>query len=400
MIKNLEKKIKGYALKNAIAYGGKANPGSVVSSLFNEGLLKSEVKSVIPKIKNVIKEISKLSISKQKEEFEKLKKIVSEREVREGLPELSNAKRGVIMRFAPSASGPMHIGHAIVAALSINYVKKYGGKFYLRIEDTNPENIDSSSYKLLKEDGEWLSQGISKTIIQSDRMKIYYSYIEKIIGCGKAYVCECSGDLFRKFVKEKKDCPCRKGNLKTQKQKWKKMEDGTYSEGEAVLRFKSNMKNKNPAMRDFPLARINKSEHPRQKKKYSVWPLMNLSVAVDDIDLKMTHVIRGKDHRDNAERQKLIFKVFKRKFPWTAFIGKIHFKGLDLSITKFKELIKKGKYSGWDDPKLPTLISLKKKGYKPESILKLSEHLGISEVDKTLDSKDFFDLIDKFNKKE
>jgi len=86
-----------------------------------------------------------------------------------------------------------------------------------------------------------------------------------------------------------------------------------YEEGEAVLRFKGNINDSNPAFRDFPLARINLAEHPIQKNKYRVWPLMNLSVAVDDIEFKTTHAVRGKDHRDNAERQKLIFKVTAKK---------------------------------------------------------------------------------------
>jgi len=398
MIKNLDKKIKGYALKNAISYGGKANQNSVISAIFNEGLKKSMVKKIMPKIQKIIKEISKLSHEEQKKDFEKFKKFISERHPREGLPELPNSEKGVVMRFAPSASGPMHIGHAIVAGLNIDYVQKYGGKFYLRIEDTNPENIDSKSYKLLEEDGKWLSEGKSETIIQSDRMELYYEYVEKLLKKSYVYICECPSESFRRFVREKKECSCRNLNPKVQNERWKKMKKGIYEEGEAVLRFKNNMKHKNPAMRDFPLARINKQKHPRQGNKYFVWPLMNLSVAVDDMDLKMTHIIRGKDHRDNAERQRLIFDAFNKNFPWTAFLGRLHFKGLELSTSKFREGIKKGKYSGWDDPKLPTLISLRKKGYKPEAFLKLAEHIKLSEVDKNINSKDFFELLDKFNK--
>jgi glutamyl-tRNA synthetase len=404
MIENLNEKIKAYALKNAIAYKGKANSGAIVSALFNEGLEKSEIKNVIPKIQEIIKEIETLDLEKQKEEFEKMKEFVSEREVRKGLPELPNSENGVIMRFAPSASGPMHAAHAIVAGLSIDYVKKYGGKFYQRIEDTNPENVYPQSYKLLKEDGDWLSEGISETIIQSDRMDLYYSYAVSLIEKNAAYICECSGDKFREFAKEKKECPCRSKNIEKNIQDWEKMlNKNGYKEGEVVLRFKTpnskgGMQHKNPAMRDFPLARINTSEHPRQGKKYRVWPLMNLSVAVDDMDLGMTHIIRGKDHRDNAQRQKMIFEIFNKPIPWTGFLGRIHFKGLQFSTSKFREGIEKGIYSGWDDEKLPTLASLRKKGYKAKAFLKLAEHIGLSEVDKTLTDKDFFELLDYFNR--
>src|SRR3990167_792910 len=98
------------------------------------------------------------------------------------------------------------------------------------------------------------------------------------------------------------------------------------------------MKKKNPAMRDFPLARINLTKHVRQGNKYRVWPLMNLAVTVDDIDLEMTHVIRAKDHRDNAERQKKMYEALGigTKFPWTGFLGRIHLKDMELSSTDMK----------------------------------------------------------------
>lgn len=397
-----DEKIRAYALKNAIHHEGKANPGAVVSALFNEGLEKSEVKEIMPKIQEVIKKISKLSLEQQQKEFEKLKDQISEREIREGLPELPNVpKSGVIMRIAPSASGALHVMHGINACLSYNYVLKYGGEMYFRIEDTNPENIEPKAYKLIEEDAKFLTKGKAKIIIQSDRMDLYYAYAVALIEKKSAYVCNCSQEKFKKFSEEKKDCPCRKKTMKQNIIDWEKMLDKKgFNEGEAVLRFKSSegMTHKNPAMRDFPLARINLTSHPKQKNKYRVWPLMNLGVATDDIEMKMTHIIRGKDHRDNAERQKMIFNVFNKKYPWVGFLGRYHFKDLELSTSKFRKDIEAGKYSGWDDKKLPTIASLKKRKYKPEAFWKMAEHIGLSEVDKTLEKKDFFSILDKFNK--
>lgn len=397
MKKITDKKIKAYALKNAIAHGGRANAGSVVSALFVEGLKKENIKDIMPSIQKIIKEIEKLSVEEQKTEFEKIHDEISEREIREGLPELPDvSKKGVVMRIAPSPSGPLHIGHSIIAGLCIAYVKKYGGKFYVRIEDTNPENIDSKAYKLIEQDVKWLYKD-SIVVIQSDRMETYYKYAEKLIKKGAAYVCTCSADAFREFSKMKKPCQCRKNDVKENLARWKKMFNG-YKAGEAVLRFKSSMSHPNPAMRDFPLARINDSEHPKTKKKYRVWPLMNLAVTVDDIELKMTHIIRGKDHRDNAERQKMIFKVLGKRYPWAAFVGRVHLKDFVLSTTEMKKGIKEGKYSGWDDPKLPTLISLKKQGYRPEAFLKFAEAIGIGENDKIIDKKEYFTMLNGFNK--
>ena len=403
-MKDFEKKVRAHALKNAIAHDGSAQIGPVISSMFSEGLKKSEVGKYSKDISKIVIEINSLSREEQEKEFENLKDIISEREVREGLEELPNVKKtGVIMRFAPSPSGPFHIGHAATACISFLYVKKYGGKFYVRIEDTNPENIYPRAYKMIEDESKWLFDGIAKIQIQSDNMKKYYEYTEKLIRKKAAYVCTCSADEFKKFADEIKDCPCRKNSFKENLDKWKKMLDKTangYSEGEAVLRFKSGMKNKNPAMRDFPLARINLTPHARQGKKYRVWPLMNFAVSVDDIEDKMTHVIRAKDHRDNAERQRMIFRAFgkEKMFPWTAFLGRYKFKDMELSATKMREDIEKGKYNGWDDPRLPTIASLRKQGYKPQAFWKFAEQVGLSEVDKVLDRKEYFNLLNAFNR--
>ncbi len=399
-IKDLEKKTKAYALKNALLHEGKSMLGPVISSLFNEGLKKNEVKKYAQKISKIILEVNSLSIEEQKKEFEKLKKNVGERKVREGLQELPNAKKGkVIMRLAPSPSGAFHIGHAMTACLSFLYVKKYDGKFYVRIEDTNPENIYKPAYKLIKQDSNWLFDKKAKIIIQSDRMEIYYKYVKKLIDKKAAYVCTCSGDEFREFVKQKKNCPSRKLSVKDNLERWKRMLNKKgYKVGEAVLRFKSNMKHKNPAMRDFPLARISLTKHARQGKKYRVWPLMNLAVAVDDIEMKMTHIIRAKEHRDNAKRQKMIYDVLGKKFPWTGFLGRWHIKGMKLSATQMSSAIQSGKYSGWGDERLPTIQALKKK-YKPEAFWKFAEQVGLSESDKVIDRKEYFKLLDSFNKK-
>lgn len=128
---------------------------------------------------------------------------------------------------------------------------------------------------------------------------------------------------------------------------------------------------------------------------------MNLAVAVDDIEMKMTHIIRAKDHRDNAKRQKMIYKALgkEKQFPWTAFLGRIKFKDMELSTSKIRKAIEEGKYLGWSDSRLPTLASLKNQGYKPEAFWKLSERIGLSENDKVIEKKEYFKLLDSFNKK-
>lgn len=402
-MKNLKEKILAYSLKNAIEHNGKAQTSSVLNSLFHEGLKKSEIKKTIPIIQKTIKKINLLSPEEQQKKFQQLEKETGKRKERTGLPILPKAKHGIVMRFAPSASGPLHIGHILTICPSLLYVQKHGGEFYIRIEDTNPENVYPPGYKMITEEAKWLCKNKCKIVIQSKRMALYYKYAEKLIKKKAAYVCTCSPEKFKSHVSKRQNCPCRTLSVRENSERWEKMlknYKAGYKPGQAILRFKSSMKDKNPAMRDFPLARINLTKHPLQKNKYRVWPLMNLAVTVDDIEQKMTHIIRGKDHRDNAKRQEMIYKKLgkSKQYPWVAFIGRIHFKNLEMSSSKMRRGIEQKKYSSWQDQRLPTAASLKKQGYKPEAFYKLAEQIGLSETDKVMEKEEFFKLLRQFNK--
>ena len=396
--------IFAYALKNAVEHKGKAVAGAVISGLFNHGLKKENIKKEMPVIQKILDDVNSMEPEEQEVLFKKYEKLIGHRKEREGLPELPNIKKGkVITRFAPSPSGALTLGHILTIGPNFLYVKKYGGRFYIRIEDTNPDNIYKPAYKMIKNEAKWLCNNEVEIIIQSERMDLYYKYAEKLIEMGAAYVCECDKEKFKELLEKKKACPCRELGVKEQKKRWNKMlsfDKDNYNQGEAVLRFKSDIKNKNPAMRDFPLARINTNKHPLQGNKYRVWPLMNLSVVTDDIELGITHIIRGKDHKDNAERQRMMYKVLgkEKKFPWIGFIGRLHFTNLEMSASKIRKDIEAGKYSGWDDKRLPTAASFKKQGYSPEVFWKYVEERGISEADKIISKKDFFEVIDRYKK--
>jgi len=398
-----KKIILAYALKNAVEHDGKAVAGSVISGLFNHGLDKGGIKDIMPDVNSVIKEVNSMTAEKQSSEFEKLSDIIGHRPERgDELPELPGVgKDGVIMRFAPAASGQLHLGHVIAGIPTSLYVKRYGGKFYIRIEDTNPEKTDPDSYSGFKRDLDWLFGNVSEYIIQSDRMNVYYRYAVDLINKGASYVCICDNEEFKKLVNLQKPCPCRDLTVKENLDRWKKMLDPKgYKDGQAVLRFKSDLNNPNPALRDFPLARINSKKHPRQGNKYRVWPLMNLSVTADDLEYNMTHIIRGKDHKDNAERQKLMYKALGLidKFPVILFIGRVKFTDVILSKRKIKAAIEDGGYEGWDDVRLPTVVTLMKRGYQPEAFYKFSIQRGISEVDKVISQADLFKIINEFNR--
>ncbi len=394
----LKESIKKYALQNAVQFEGKANPGAVIGKLLAEDpKLKSKMQDVAKEVNMIIKEINSLSLEEQQEQVKNYKFTKKKIVKKEGLPALKNPKK-VVMRMAPSPSGPMHLGHAYPLSLNSEYCRKYKGKFILRIEDTNPENIYEPAYGMIPEEAKWLTKdNVKEVIIQSDRVGLYYDYAEQLVNAGAAYVCECAPDQFRELIFDKKACPDRDLSIKEQQKRYANM-FSSYKPGEAVLRLKTDIQHKNPAMRDFPLMRINEHPHPRTKTEHRVWPLMNLSVVVDDIELGMTHIVRAKDHMDNAKRQEYIYKYLKKPIPETVFVGKINFTDLKLSASKTKEAIQEKKFEDWSDIRLPFLAALKRRGYQPDAFIKYALDVGVSQNDKSVSKEEFFKALNHFNK--
>jgi len=218
--------IKGYTLENIEKFG-KANTKAILGKILSTNQnLKAHIQDIVKEIAKTVKEYEKLS----KTEFSKLHKKYTahitklpQREARKGLPELKKIDRPYVCRFAPSPSGPLHIGHAITLLLNSEYAKKYKGKFILRIEDTNPSNIDKDAYTLLQEDAQWVTNNnVHQVIIQSERIDDYYKHAEELMAMEQAYVCTCDQTTWRDYVARKEACPCRE----TTPQETKKTMDG------------------------------------------------------------------------------------------------------------------------------------------------------------------------------
>ena len=392
--------IEKYCLKNAYDFGS-VNPKVVLGLVLRENPeFKKDVPSVLKQIEETVKEISKLSKEEIKAKLPKELLQEKKKEVKKGpLKELPNAEDGkVIVRIAPSPSGPLHIGHAYGYSLNYEYARMYKGKFIVRIEDTNPSNIYAPGYEMIEEDSRWLTDdNVDKVVIQSSRLGIYYDHAEKLVKMGKAYVCECDADKFREMKAKGKACLCRDLDKKEQALRYAKMFSG-YAEGEAVLRLKTDIKHKNPAMRDFSIMRINEHVHPKTGKEQRVWPLMVLSVALDDHLLGITHVLNGKEHLDNIYKEQMIQEYLGWKHPEHKHWGMINFTGFKLSTSKTRIAIEQGEYEGWDDIRLPTLPALRKRGYQPEAFRKYAIEIGLSLNDKTVAMDEFWKNINSFNK--
>ena len=372
--------IKKWALKNAIEHNGKAHASSVAQKAIGEQpKLREDIKQVYKECAAVVQQINKMSIEEQVENLKSISPELLEKkkELPHELPELQNAKDGkVVMMWPPEPSKFLHIGHAKAAILNYYYSKKYNGKFYLRFEDTNPEKAKTEYYENAEKDLHWLGIKWDRVDYASDNIERFYEYSEKLIKEGDAYVCTCPIETSRKLRAEKKECKHRNQSVSENLKLWKKM-FSDFNEGEASLRLKINMSHKNAVMRDPTIMRIVEKKHVR-KPKYRVWPTYDFATAIMDGMEGITHRIRSKEFEMRTELQEYIQKLFGIPSPTILEIARFNLKGVVASGRIIREKIEEGEFQGWDDPRLVTLLSLKKRGFRPQAIWNFAINTGIS----------------------
>ncbi len=396
----LRELIRKAALLNAVGHDGKAQDGAMVGKVLGEKQeLRSRVKELSGIINSVVNEVNSLSLSEQKAIVEAnwpetQKKHEAEEKRLSPLPNIDKYPQ-IVTRFSPNPDCVLHLGSARAILLSHEYARIYNGKFILRFEDTDPKIKKPSLkfYDSIRQDLKWLGCKIDEEYIQSDRLPIYYEYTERLIGDGNAYVCECVPEEFRKITIAKQACPCRAVPANEQLERWHSMLNGEYTEGQAVVRVKTELENPNPAVRDWPALRIvdtKKYPHPRVGSKYVVWPLYNLAAGLDDHLMGMTHIIRGKEHYTNMVRQKYMYAHLGWTYPEAIHYGRLKITGAFLSKSKIVQGIKEGLYTGYDDPRLGTFAALRKRGITPEAIKKMIIDVGTKSNDVTLSWENLF----------
>ena len=390
----LKKLIYKYTLLNAVKHKGHAQSGAVVGVIMaSHPEFRNEAQKVIKLTAEIIEEVNSLSLKDQNLEMENkgIHEIVEEKKTEEkGLVDLPQVKGEVVLRFAPNPSGPLHIGHSRAAILNHEYIKRYGGKLILRLEDTDPRRVDPKAYQMIEEDLTWLGVKWDEKIIQSNRIIIYHQYAEKLIELGQAYMCTCPGDEFKKLKDQSLACSCRDLSINDNLKIWKEMP--FMSEGEAVLRVKTDINHKNPAIRDWVAMRIVDFEHPRIGCQYNVYPMMNFAVTVDDHLQGITHVLRGKDHLANSEKQKYLYHHFGWTVPEFIHYGRLKMEDVALSTSQARKGINDGVYTGWDDPRLGTLRAISKRGIKKEALEELMLEIGVKIADTTITWKKIYGL--------
>jgi len=373
------------ALQNAVFYKGKANVGAIMGKVLGEmPELRKDVRKTKIMVEDVVKEINSMSLAEQETELKKASPDMLKRERKnDEMPELKGAVEGkVATRFAPAPTGPLTIFHLMRAAfLSYYYAKRYKGKFVLRIEDSDPAKVKAEFYDFILNDLEAVGIEPDKIVLESGHMDEYYQAAEKMIKANKAYVCFCDAEDFKKFKFNKKDCPCRKKTPDNNVQDWKDMLAGKYKHGDAVIRLRTDMKEPNPVIRDPPLFRIAEEKHPKTGTKYRVWPLYNFACAYEDNDSGITHVFRAKEHEHNTAVQRLVYDFFGWKQPIFINFGLVYFPGTKMHKRDIKTAMEKGEYTGWDDPRLPTVKAFLRRGFLPKTFEEMSKKCGLSKND-------------------
>ncbi|WP_456474018.1 glutamate--tRNA ligase [Candidatus Pyrohabitans sp.] len=383
----MEELVRKHALKNALDFG-KANPKAVLGKVLAEQPeLKARVKELLPLVQAIVEQVNSLS----REEIEKAiagySFEVKREEKKEALPELRNVRGEVVMRFAPNPSGPLHLGHARAAVLNDEYVRRYGGRLILRLEDTDPTRVYPPAYEMIPQDLDWLGVAIHEVVVQSSRLEIYYEYARKLIEAGHAYVCRCPAEVIQKLKLAKRECEHRGKSVKENLADYARMFT-EFKEGEAVVRLKTGVELADPAMRDFPIMRISTKPHPRVKAR--VYPLMNFSVTIDDHLLGVTHVLRGKDHIVNTRKQSYVYRFFDWEMPEFIHYGRLKIEGVALSTSRIRAGIEAGVYSGWDDASLGTLRALARRGFRSEAIRRAMLEVGVKQSDISFSWKNLF----------
>jgi glutamyl-tRNA synthetase len=396
---DLQGKIFYLAIQNSLQYEGKGQTSSVMGKVmgtFPE--IRQYAKELTDIIKKSVDDANQLAsihgLTHLKEILEEKAPHLLERKVKEkriGLPELKNAINGeVILRFAPNPNGPLSFGHSRGIIINSEYAKRYNGKWILRFDDTDTVRKPPlpEAYNLIQEEVEWLTgKSADKVIIASDRIETYYNHAYELIEKGGAYICTLTADEFRTYRQNKSNSPDRSRSPEENIILWEKMLRGEFLPGEAVVRIKTDMTLPNPALRDWPALRIQDTEtnpHPRKdiNSKYKVWPLLDFQSGIDDHLEGVTHIIRGKDLMDSTRKQILLYEYFNWDYPETIYWGrvKIHEFG-GFSTSNMKTDIAEGKYTGWDDSRLPTIASMRKRGFSPEGLRNFWIELALTQKD-------------------
>ncbi|XVG96180.1 glutamine--tRNA ligase/YqeY domain fusion protein [Eubacteriales bacterium KG125] len=292
----------------------------------------------------------------------------------------------VYTRFPPEPNGYLHIGHAKSICLNFSTAAKYGGKCNLRYDDTNPEKEDMEFVTSIEDDVHWLGFEWSKKLWASDYFSKMYEAALELIKRGKAFVCELSPEEIRKYrgtLKEPgKNSPFRDRSVEENLKLFEEMKEGKYPDGSMVLRAKIDMSSPNMNMRDPIIYRIAHAEHHNTGNEWCIYPMYDFAHPIEDAIEGITHSICTLEFEDHRP---LYDWVLEEVGWWNPRPQQIEFARLNLTNTVMskrllKGLVDDGVVDGWDDPRMPTIAGLRRRGYTAESIRDFCDRIGVSKA--------------------
>lgn len=300
------------------------------------------------------------------------------------------SKDAIITRFPPEPNGYLHIGHA--KALLIDYLtaRRYNGRFNLRYDDTNPMKESVEYAESIQRDIRWLGIEWDGLYYASDYFDIMYECAVRLIKKGLAYVCDLSPDEIRKYrgtLKEPgKESPYRNRSVEENLDLFERMKAGEFPEGSKVLRAKIDMASPNMNMRDPVIYRIMKVDHWRAGKKWCIYPMYDFAHPIEDAIENITHSLCSLEYEDHRP----LYDWVVNNVDLGSKPRQIEFARLNLTYTvmskrKLLQLVNEGYVSGWDDPRMPTLSGLRRRGFTPASIWDFCERIGVAKTNSTVD---------------
>ncbi|MDO4745257.1 MAG: glutamine--tRNA ligase/YqeY domain fusion protein [Bacillota bacterium] len=294
-------------------------------------------------------------------------------------------------RFPPEPNGYLHIGHAKSICLNFTTAQKYGGKCNLRYDDTNPVKEDMEFVNSIEADVRWLGFEWEHRLWASDYFDEMYECAITLIKDGKAYVCDLNADQIREYrgtLKEPgKESPYRNRSVEENLQLFEEMRDGKYADGEKVLRAKIDMASPNMNMRDPVIYRIAHAEHHNTGDKWCIYPMYDFAHPIEDAIEGITHSICTLEFEDHRP---LYDWVINEVGKWPTPPQQIEFARLNLTNTVMskrylKNMVDEGIVDGWDDPRMPTIAGIRRRGYTPEAVRDFCERIGVAKANSMVD---------------
>lgn len=289
-------------------------------------------------------------------------------------------------RFPPEPNGCLHIGHAKSLCLNFGTARKYGGTCNLRFDDTNPLKEDEEFVNSIKRDIQWLGFKWDNLYNASDYFDVMYECAEKLIKEGKAYVCDLSAEEIRlsrgSLTEPGKESPYRNRSPEENLDLFRRMKAGEFADGEKVLRAKIDMASPNINMRDPVIYRVLHASHQNTGDKWCIYPMYDFAHPIEDAYEGITHSICTLEFEDHRPLYDWVTQNcgFPSPLPQQIEFARLNITNTIMSKRFLKRLVEDGFVDGWDDPRMPTLCGMRRRGYPPQAIIDFCDRIGVAKA--------------------